>query len=146
MQISRRTALLAGVTLVAAAYGGTRFLRPRSFADIGRLALRQAYGKRYSQTPAAEMFLKTADMYLREQSKLEHPLTLYFLDSSFGLESGVDPAVWVGAFMVHQFAMSTNVIAVAEGAGELEFAGLFDPHSNPCSNQLSSFHAPDRAA
>jgi hypothetical protein len=117
-------------------------MRPKGFVEIGREALVRVYGNA-GRGPAAEAFLADADAFLREETKVEQPLTLYFLDGNFGLSPGYSAQDWVEHFMIHRFAMSCNVIAAHENGEMLEYAGMFDPLGAPCSNQLSVFYAPD---
>ena len=109
--------------------------------ELGREALVGVYGDA-GRSDAAEAFLADADAFLRVETKLETPLTLYFLDVNFGLAEGYSAQDWVAQFMVHRFAMSCNVIAAHETGDDLEYAGFFDPFAAPCSNQLSAFYAP----
>lgn len=141
MGISRRTLLLSGGAVIASAGLAVFTFRPQGFVEIGRAALRRAYGRNLPSA-AVEPFLADADAFLRRETKRETAQTLYFMDAAFGLPEGYDGADWIAAFMVHRFAMSSTVIAAAETGEPVEYTGFFDPHGAPCTNQLSAFNAP----
>lgn len=141
MQMSRRTMLIAGTAVVGVVGFGVFSRKPKGFVELGRAALAEVYGDA-GRSVEAEAFLADADAFLRVETKLETPLTLYFLDTNFGLEEGYSAQDWVAQFMIHRFAMSTNVIAAQETGDPIEYVAFFDPLAAPCTNQLGAFYAP----
>ena len=68
----------------------------------------------------AEAFLADADAYLRRETQAEIALTLYVMDRVYQLSPNYGGSEWVAQFMVHRFAMSTNVVVASESGEDLD--------------------------
>ncbi|MEM7438082.1 MAG: hypothetical protein AAF393_00680 [Pseudomonadota bacterium] len=138
MGLSRRAVLMG----TAAVIGGTVLIylrRPGGFHAFGRDVILKAYGTQVDD-PAVEEFLAEAKVYLdRETQKTS--LTLYAMDGAFGIRPGGAPELWLQAWLVHQFAMSTTVVAAMENSEPVEFVALYDPLDAVCANQLTANYA-----
>lgn len=143
MRVSRRSVLLAGAAIVAGggAYYAAFYDGSSSVVKMGRAALKRVYGQA-GEGEVAELFLADAEVYLEQEIARGTSLTLQLLDPNFLLPPTFAFEVWLDFFMVHRFAMSTNVIIAHETGDELEYAGFFDPLQAPCSSQLSYFNGP----
>lgn len=139
MKVSRRTALLGGVSLAAFAGGLGIAARPGGIAAHARQVIGRVYGADVAEHPATQAFCAAYEAFVFDKGLPGRAANAIFNLKAANLPYVQDETARMDRSIVVKFATSTNVVLAQETGAELEFAGIFHPVQSSCSNQLSHF-------
>jgi hypothetical protein len=132
VHISRRGLLIASVLLPL---GLLRGGMPPYYESL----LAAHFGRGIAAHPETRRFL---DAFIETvRSEAFHVRTTRDIYFNYEVDRiGLIPALdeLVDEQLILAFLTSTNVLAALEGKEPLEFSGLFDPYTTPCTNRLAT--------
>ena len=137
-KITRRK-LLASIGVLTAGLGA--YSLSSGLKDWLELQLTEEFGAEAAAQAGTEGFLGDYIVYLKRDRPKDYRLAaLYFRSKPGPLSIMKGPEADIKRHMTGLFLRSTNIIRSYETGDPLSYTGIFDPDTNPCTNQLSSHY------